>query len=927
MLLGRANECAALDELLDEVRGGESRVLAVRGEPGIGKSALLHHAVGAATGFRVARAFGVEAEMELPFAALQALCAPMLDRLGELPEPQRAAIETAFGVGGGEAPERLLVDLAALSLLADAARDQPLLCVVDDAQWLDRESAQALGFVARRLLADPVALLFGTRDSRQELSGLRELSLSGLADGPARELLASVVAAPLDGRVRDRIVRETRGNPLALLELPRGRTPSELALGFGVPGPAALSGRIEDRYRERIDVLPEDTRCLLLIAALDPLGEMARIGRAAELLGVDAGASEPAVAAGLLDARLQFRHALVRSAVYHAATDGQRRRVHLALAEVTDPELDPDHRAWHLAEAATGPEESVAEELERSAGRAQRRGGRAAAAGLLERAAEMTPEPQRRSLRLLLAAHAQLTAGYTDRAQLLLDQSVPNLDDKPLRAQAMRIQGIIRFADGRGGETPSLLFGAAMGLRDTDPLLAREVLLEAFEAAMWAGRLTSGTTPLIVAQAAAEVPAPDGDKHVGSLLLTAYTRRLIDGYRSAVEGWRSAVAAYIDELGEPQQLKWDALVWIATGELLDFETQYATGRGRAQMAREQGALATLPGALSALAWSEVLAGRFAAAEGLGAEAEEITRATGAPALPGASELLKLGILCWRGDESRARPIAESVAAEAVARGQGLGVTLVEYLLTILELGLGRYEEARVHALRVFEEDVLAFGTSALADVVEATLRSGDEDGARTALARLRERAQATGTPWGLGLLARAQALLATDDAAEVLYRESLHHLGRSGVATELARTHLVYGEWLRRSRRRRDARVHLRAADQMFDAIGAGAFAHRTRVELLATGEHARLMAPETRDQLTPQEQQIARLAAEGESNAKIAAQLFISPHTVAYHLHKVFGKLDISSRNQLAKALGDQLAPAPPYGLEPRAAPAMAES
>ncbi len=927
MLLGRASEREALDELLDVVRGGQSRVLVVRGEPGVGKSALLEYAVGAATEFRVARAFGVEAEMELPFAALQALCRPMLDRLDQLPEPQRAAIGTAFGVSSSAAPEQLLVGLAALSLLADASRNQPLLCVVDDAQWLDRESAQALGFVARRLLADPVAVLFATRGPSQVLSGLPELALEGLADDPARELLSSVITGPLDERVRDRIVSETRGNPLALLELPRGRTPAELALGFGVPGAAALSGRIEDHYRERIGDLPEATQCLLLISSLETLGEVARVRRAAELLHVDAGATEPAVTAGLLDASLQFHHPLVRSAVYHAATAEQRRRVHLTLAEVTDPEVDPDHRAWHLAEAATGPDESVADELERSAGRAQRRGGRAAAAGLLERAAELTPEPQRRSLRSLLAAHAQLIAGATDRAQALLDHSLPNLGDAPLRAQAMRMQGIIRFADGRGGETPSLLFQAAMGLKDTEPLLAREVLVEAFEAAMWAGRLTSGTTPLVVAEAAGKVPAPDGDKHVGSLLLTAYSLRLTDGYTSAVEGWRRAVAAYIDELREQPPLKWDALVWIATGELLDFEALYATGRERARVAREQGALATLPGALSALGWSEVLAGRIQAAEALVAEAEEITRATGAPAVPGANEILKLGILCWRGDEGRARPIADSVAAEAVARGQGLGVTLVEYVLTTLELGLGRYEEARVHALQVFEEDVLAFGTSALADAVEATLRSGDENGARAALARLRERAQASGTPWGLGLLARAEALLAADDLAEGLYRESLDHLGRSGVATEMARTHLVYGEWLRRVRRRRDARVQLRAADQMFQAIGASAFAHRARVELLATGEHARVRAPETRDQLTPQERQIARLAAEGESNAQIAAQLFISPHTVAYHLHKVFGKLGVNSRNQLARALGDQLAPTPPYGIEPRAAPAMVQS
>ena len=902
-------------------------MLVLRGEPGVGKTALLEHVLDAAADFRITRAFGVEAEMELPFGALQTLCAPMLDRLDRLPEPQRVALGTAFGLTSGAPPEQLLVGLAALSLLADASREQPVLCVIDDAQWLDQGSAQALAFVARRLLADPTAVLFAARGPRQELAGLPELSLHGLDGDAARALLASVIRGPVDERVRARIVAETRGNPLALLELPRGRTPAELALGFGVHDALPLSARIEDHYRQRIDELPQETQGLLLIAALAPLGEAERVRRAGELLDLGAVAPAPAVAASLLEANLQFHHPLVRSAVSHAASAEQRRRVHLALAEATDPEADPDHRAWHRAEAAAGPDEDVAEELERSAGRAQQRGGRAAAAALLERSAALTPDPQRKALRLLLAAYAQLVAGATGQAQSLLDQSLPNLGGTPLRAQAMRVQGAIRFAHGRGGETPSLLFGAGMSLMDTDPRLAREVLMEAFEAAMWAGRLTTGTTPLAVAEAARRIPAPEGDDHVGSLLLTAYTLRLTDRYASAVEEWRRAIAAHVDEGRGAPELKWDGLVWNATGELLDFEAHYATARAWVRVAREQGALATLPGALSALAWCEVLAARIEAAELLFAEAEEIARATGAPATPGASEILKLGILCWRGEEHEARLIADAVAAEALARGQGLGMTIADYLLTVLELGLGRYEEARLHALAVFDEDALWFGTYALADVVEAAVRSDDLEAAAAARERLRDRAQATGTPWALGLLARVDALLASEEVADRLYGRSLEHLGHAGLATELARTHLLYGEWLRRLRRRRDARVHLRAAHQMFEAMGAAAFARRARVELLATGEQARVRAPDARDQLTAQEQQIARLAAEGESNAQIAARLFISPHTVAYHLHKVFGKLEVTSRNQLSRALGDPLVPAPPYGLEPRAAPAMVEN
>jgi len=927
MLLGRNDECAALEAPLAAVRGGQSRVLVLRGDPGVGKTALLEYAVDAARGFRLARAAGVEAEMELPFGALQSLCAPMLDRLPALPDPQRAAISTAFGLTSGTPPEPLLVGLAALSLVADASREQPLLCVIDDAQWLDSASAQALAFVARRLLADPVAVLFATREPSRELAGLPELSVRGLDRSAARQLLASVITGPLDDRVRDRVVSETRGNPLALLELPRGLTSAELALGFGGSDAMPVSGQIEQHYQRRISELPQATQRLLLIAALAPLGEPARIRRAAELGGIGAGAADPALAAGLLESDLQFRHPLVRSAVLRASSPEERRRAHLALAEATDGKVDPDHRAWHRAQAALGPDEDVAEELERAAGRAQQRGGRAAAAGLLERSAELTPDPQRCSLRRLLAAHGQLMAGATGRAQALLDESLPNLHDRPLRAQALRMQGVIRFSDGRGGETPSLLFEAAMGLKESDPQLARTVLMEAFEAAMWAGHLTTGTTPLTVAEAAREIPAPDDDKHLGSLLLTAFTRRLTDGYVSAIDGWRRAIAAYAEEARGQPELKWDGLVWNAAGELLDFEAYYATAREWARASREQGALATLPGALSALAWCEVLAGRTTAAQALVDEAEEIAEPIGAPATPGASEILKLGILCWRGEEPAAIAVADAVAEEAMSRGQGLGMTIVEFMLTILELGLARYEEAAVHARRVFDADALWFGPSALADAVEAMLRSGDDVGARAALDRLRERAQASGTPWALGLLTRAAGLLAAGDAAEGCYRESLEHLAHSGLVTELARTHLVYGEWLRRNRRRRDARVHLRAAHQLFGAAGAGAFANRARVELVATGERARVRAPETRDQLTPQELQIARLAAEGESNAQIAAELFISPHTVAYHLHKVFGKLDVRSRNQLSGALGDQLTPTPPYGLEPGAAPTMVQS
>ena len=910
MLIGRRTERDALERLLREARDGRSGVLVLRGEPGVGKTALVEYAVESASDFRVARAVGVESEAELAFAVLHQLCSPMFDRLERLPEPQRNAMGVAFGLSAGAVPERFLVGLAALSLLSDAAQEQPLLCIVDDAQWLDRASAQALAFVARRALADPVALIFATRAGEDDLAALPELVIDGLNEDDARLLLASAVKGPLDERVRDRIVAETGGNPLALLELPRGLSAAELAMGFGRGEMLPLSGRIEETFRRRVEELPEQARLLLLVASAEQPGDPATVWDAADRLGISAEAAGPATDTGLLEIgeRVRFRHPLVRSAVYRAAVPQQRRAVHKALAEATSPEADPDRRAWHLAAATLRPNAGVAAELERSAGRAQVRGGIAAAAAFMERSAELTLDSQQRAVRFLLAAGAYLVAGANQRAQASLEQSVPNLTDPAPRAQALRMEGAIRFADGRGGETPALLFKAATALRDLDRRLARETLLEALEAAMWAAELTSETTLRDVADAARATPAKsNGEQTTASLLLTGYEHRFNDDFAGAVDSWRRAVARYPDELGVDPRLQWQGMVWNVTGEMLDFEANIATAREWVRLARDQGALATLPVALSGLAWNEVLRGRIESAEALYAEAGEITRATGAPAVPGASEIVMLGILAWRGLAEEARALGDAVIAEARTRGQGLGVTTVHYGLTILELGLGRYEAARKHALAVFEPNALYFGSLNLADVVEATARAGDDEHARAALDRLTERATASGTPLGLGLLARARALLADDEEAETLYAESLGHLERSGVATELARAHLLYGEWLRRQRRRRDARVQLREAHEMFVAMGGEAFAHRASVELLATGERARTRTVETREQLTPQERQVAALAAEGDSNAAIAAQLFISPHTVAYHLRKVYVKLGIGSRSQLAAAIGGQ--------------------
>jgi DNA-binding CsgD family transcriptional regulator len=912
MLVGRRNECDVLDGLLVAARGGRSGVLVLRGEPGVGKTALVDYAVGSASGFRVARAVGVQSEVELAFAALHQLCAPMLDRLEHLPGPQRDALGAAFGLNAGTAPERFLVGLAGLSLLSETAHERPLLCVVDDAHWLDRASAQALAFVARRLLADPLALVFATREESIELAGLPELVVGGLGEDDARALLGSAVDGPLDHRVRDRIVAETRGNPLALLELPRGLTAAQLAVGFRVPDAQPLSGRIEKSFQRRVEELPAASRRLLLIASADQLGEAAKVWHAAELMGIGRDAAVPPSEAGLLDigTQVRFRHPLVRSAVYHAAPAQERQAVHRALAEATDPQHDPDRRAWHLAEAASGPDEEIAAELERSAGRAQQRGGLGAAAAFLERSAELTPEAERRAKRLLLAAGADLGAGAHDRAQRLLQESVAHLHDPGARAHALCMEGAIRYAEGRGGDTPGLLFDAAIALREIDARLARETFMNAFHAAMWAGNLTSGTRMVDVAEAARALPPPDGESTTPSLLLSGFTERLTTGYPSAVEWWRRASGGYPDELDGRPVPQWLGMVWVATGELFDFESHLAVARERSRLAREQGALGTLPVALSCQGWSEHLAGRTDVAEALTAEAREIAAAIGTPAMPGAHEIMRMAMLSWRGLEEETRRLGDAAMADAVARGQGFGVSIAHLQLMTLELGLGRYEEARLFGLELFKADALYLGGINLADLIEAAVRCDDLDTARAALERLSERALASGTPWGTGLLARGRALLAGGDDAEALYEEALEQLDRSGVVTDVARTRLLYGEWLRRRRRRRDARVQLRLAHDMLHATGGGAFAHRARVELLATGEHTRARVSETLDELTPQERQIAQLAADGESNAEIAAQLFISPHTVAYHLRKVFSKLGVSSRNQLGGAMGESREP-----------------
>ena len=912
-LKGRRRECGVLDRLIEAVRGGESRALVVHGEPGVGKTALLEYLVERASGCRVERAAGVQSEMELTFAGLHQLLAPMLDRVERLPVQQRDALRTAFGLGPGSAPDRFFVALAVLSLLSDVAEERPLVCVVDDEQWLDRASAQVLAFVARRLEAESLGVIFAARGPSDDLEGLPELVVEGLREGDARALLDSVLTGPLDARVRDQIISETRGNPLALLELPRGLTPAELAGGFALPGAVPLSSSIEDSFRRRLDALPAETRRLLRLAAADPVGEPVLVWRAAERLGIGSQAATPAVEAGLIEfgARVRFRHPLVRSAAYRSASHQERQEAHGALANATDPERDPDRRAWHRAQATPGPDEQVAEGLERSAGRAQTRGGLAAGAAFLERAAMLTPEPARRAQRLLAAARAKRDAGALDAALGLLVAVEAGPPDAWRTAEVEHLRGQIASVQQRGSDAAGLLLSAARRLEPLDTDAARETHLEALVAAMWAGDLDSPGGVLKAAEAArAAPPGPDPPRAV-DVLLDAFAIRLTEGYAAAAPTLTRALELiHAPSVGTDDVGRW---LWLVGGragaivalELWDDEAWHALSARQVQVARETGALVHLRLALNYVASTLVFAGELTTATSMIEEDRLIAEATGNPPA-GYTEMI---LAAWRGQEAQASELIEASSQEATAGGPRRFVNAAAYASSVLSNALGRHDAARDAARRAFERDQLAYGPVLVSELAEAASRTGDAALLRTALEWLSERTRTTPTEWVLGIEARVRALLADGEAADGLFRESIERLGRTRVRVELARSHLLYGEWLRRQNRRLDAREQLRTAHDMLDAMGVDAFADRARRELQATGETARRRTAETRDELTAQEAQIARLARDGLSNPEIGARLFISRRTVEYHLHKVFAKLDISSRNQLHRALGS---PAP---------------
>jgi DNA-binding CsgD family transcriptional regulator len=912
-LLGRADECAVLDGLIDDVRRGESRSLVLRGEAGIGKTALLKYLVESASDLTVARAVGVESEMELAFASLHQLCGPMLDRLERLPAPQRQALEVVFGVSAGAAPDRFLAGLAVLSLFSEVAEERPLLCVVDDAQWLDRASALTLAFVARRLLAEPVGIVFAAREPGEELQHVAELEVHGLRNGDARALLGSAVRSKLDERVRDRIVAETRGNPLALLELPQGLTATQLAGGFGLPGAQALPGRIEESFVRQLDTLSDEARRLLLVAAAEPVGDPLLLWRAADRLGIAPAAAEEAAAHGLLtiEDRVTFRHPLARSAAYRSAAARERREVHLALAETTDRDVDPDRRAWHLAAAAAGPDEQVALELEHSAGRAQARGGLAAAAAFLKRAVALTLDPARRADRALAAAQASLQAGAFDTAVGLLATAEAAPLDEFQRARVDLLCAQLAFASSRGTEATPLLMAAARRLEPLDVSLARETYVDAFSAALFGARLNDSIGVLDVAQAARAAPRRSDDEPTTADLLLDALVALTDDYEMAVPLCREALANLSgDKIAPEERLRWLWQGGVVALEMWDDENAYFLSRHNVEIARETGTLSELALALSARTPVLVFCGELSAAGSAVAESHSVQEATGISSAPYGALILE----AWRGKPREATELIEMTIREAGSRGEGIGVAISEYARAVLCNGLGQYEEALVAACSASEHQEVVAENWGLSELIEPATRTGRTDLATDALDRLARKARATGTNWALGIEARSRALLDEGGRADGRFREALERLGRTKLRAELARTHLLYGEWLRRDHRRVDARAQLRAAHDQFTSMGMEAFAERARKELLATGETVRKRTVETRDRFTAQEEQIARLARDGLSNPEIGARLFLSPRTVEWHLRKVFAKLGIHSRHELSSALPSsdaELAPA----------------
>jgi DNA-binding CsgD family transcriptional regulator len=914
-LRGRDRECETLTGLAEGARAGLSRVLVLRGEAGIGKTALLDFLLERSDGCRVSRAGGVESEMELAFSGLHQLCGPFLDRVKSLPDPQRDALETIFGLQSGAPPDRFLVGLAVLSLLSEVAEEQPVVCVVDDAQWLDQASVQTLQFVSRRLGAERVTMVFAARDVDEEpvFEGLPELVVSELNRADATALLDSSLPGRLDAHLRDRILAESRGNPLALLVLPREEAALELTVGVvHAPNRAAdLVIRLEHSFLRRLEALPGPSRQLMLLASAETAGDVPLLWRAAEYLDIADSAVAEAQNAGLLEVsdQVRFRHPLVRSAVYRGATPTERRTVHHALAVAMDRDQDPDRRAWHQARAATDPDEAVAAELEAAADRAVARGGLAAAAAFIEASAALTPEPGRRARRMLRSAQAKAAVGaFTDALTLSARAQVGPLDEADgARVELLHAQ--ISATSQRGNQGLRLLLSAAHRLEGIDATLARETYLDALAAAMFAGRLAPGSDTGMrqVAQAMREVRLP-AEPAKSDRLLQGIAVLFTDGYAAAAPALHQVVRAFgREELTLDEAVRFAWLAACVAADLWDDVNWDLTTARHLDGIRAVGALGALPLALNSRVIYHLYSGDLAEAEALVAETRAVADITG-----GQNAMAPYGDACLnaiRGRTPHAEPQMLALMGDIMARGEGVGLNMMTWFQALLYNGVGRYADA-FEAARTLAAEPMELGPPkwGLAELVEAGVRSGNHAAAVRAQEQLSAFAQASGTELALGVEAGRKALLQSGDAAEGSYREAIERLALTRLRVEHARAQLRYGEWLRREGRRVDARTQLRDSYDALTAMGVDGFADRAGQELAATGETVRKRSVDAVSQLTPQEAHIARLAADGLTNPEIATSLYLSRRTVEWHLHKVFAKLGITARNQLRRSLLDSL-------------------
>jgi len=893
--------------MIDRLHTGESSVLVMRGEAGIGKTALLHYCARDATGCRVVQISGVEFEIGMPFAALQQLCGPMLSKVDVLPDPQRQALAVAFGLTTGTTPDRFVVGLAVLGLLAEVASERPLVCLIDDAQWLDQSTREVLAFVGRRLQAEAVMLIFAVRDGSDDhiLDSLPALTIEGLEPDDAAALITAAVPGQLDERVRDRLVAETQGNPLRLLELPREMSAAELAGGFRTLRTLTSHGQLDEHYAQRIRSLPEATQRLLLLAAADPTGDATLLWLAAHNLGIPRSAAIASESEELLEIGLKarFSHPVVRSAAYTSGSLDARRAAHLALADATDPKQDPQRRVWHLAAAATGPDEGVATELERTAATAQARAGLAAAAAFLERAVELTAEPERRSGLAVAAAHAHMHAGSFDAALRLLAEAQALAHDEVQRARVERLRGDLQYASNPGPEAPAALAEIAKRLELIDVDLARETYLDAWMAALAAGQyaLPGGLLREVSEAARSAPPARVPQPH--DLMLDALARTVIDGRTAGEKILREAVDAFLDDaIAESEMLQWGHLATGSAAVLWDWRRCDATSAKHVEIARASGALAPLSNALNNRALVTTWFGDFEGAAAVVAECDAVNEAIGIGVWGRRSGLL---LRAYRG-RAEDLDMMFAMVADSAERGVGLNVQRILWTASILCNGLSRYDDAAAAAQRAaYESEVLNGPGWALVELVEAAARNQQPDVAQEAVDRLSEHTLEE-ADWAVGLQARCRALVTSGADAELWYLEAIERLERTLIRTDIARAHLLYGEWLRREGRRVDARQHLAMAHEMFGGMGAEAFEDRARRELLATGERVRKRNTDRQglEAMTPQEESVARLARDGRSNPEIGAELFLSPRTVEWHLGKVFLKLGITSRKELKAAM-----------------------